>query len=252
MLFKVAFANIDISSDVPIISRSDIIDNIIKVEVFDNYYCFKIKNEHNYSRQGVIKTDESTIPADQFIKINDGKTLITLGFILVNYKNNRIYYHGCNNKIFSKIMEGVFHLPHYNINYQVDSEKLTRIEKLTIEAKRPEQINYMYNEIHISSDMEKELDIMDSPADTVTLSYEYGRGGIAFNNRKLKSVIEKYDDISIKGYDNNNNPIFIKDIIQLGIDLDLDSNTYEKIDNLQFSEIVAAINNKEKETLYEY
>lgn len=216
----------------------------------DNFHCFKLLNDHRIDEKGIENNNNEIIDSQKFLRKNNGKRLVSIGFVLINFKNGNVYSSNYSNKKLDNLLIKMFKIKESFA--RVDINKLEKIKEIQMKLTNSNQMSLFHD--YISSDdssLKKELEMQDAAIESIIAKFTFEKPSI-FNKGKLKSFLKKHEAVYISGYDKEDNILRVKENVQLSIKIDLNYCSFDDIDNIDFKTLVNKISEKEEMSLNEY
>ena len=223
----------------------DIDDDLIDYNFVNNFHCFKMKKGKRIANSGVEKTNDEIVDTKKFLEENEGEQIIDLSFIFINTSNGYIYCHKCPQKRFKEILKKYFMTSEFTAGVDIDKlEKISNVELTFAGDPRFSQYNDILTNDALS--INDALGMNDVAIERATLKL-FMKEPSVFSKDKLRNLIKNYDNITIRGYDSNENMLKIAQEIQLIIKIELEYESIEDLINISFDEITSNIEKQYKE-----
>lgn len=215
------------------------------------FHCFKILNDISTVEKGIEKIDNEIVDSAEFLTTNDGRRIVSMGFIFVNSSNGNIYVNNYADKKLEKFLEKYFHIK--GADTKVDADKLKKISEIELKLTASNQLNFFHECIPLENiNLVDELKMQDEPIEKLNIKYYFKNRGAFFNRDGLKKIISKYDNITISGYDENENILKIKDVVQLIVNININPNSFSELEKITFEDIIELLLEKEENSLNGY
>jgi len=219
-------------------------EDLLAYDFVDSFHCFKFKKPRRMTHSGVEKSNDEIVDTNEFLVDNDGRQIISLSFVFINTSNGYIYCHNYSSKQFKDMLFKYFMTSDFSAG--VDIEKLETISNIELTFAGDPRLN-QYKDL--------------LTADAISINDALGMNDVAIEKAKVKLFMKEpsvfcrdklrnlranYENITIKGYDSNENMIRIAQEVQLIVDVDLAYASIEDLNEKPFSEMVSKIEEKYK------
>lgn len=239
MEFYVYFSN---SKSLRNKSKLDLIanDDLLAYDFINNFHCFKFKKIQRIASSGVEKSNDEIIDTKNFLAENDGKQIVSLAFVFINTENGYIYCHNYSSKLLKEMFLKFFKTTDYSPG--VDAEKLNKISNIEITFSGDPRLNQFNNILTKEAlSIDEALDLTDAAIKSATVKILMEKP-VLFNKDKLSNILKNYTNVTIKGFDQNENVIKIAKEIQLIVNIGMEYDSFEGLKAKTFDEIIAKIN----------